>query len=972
MTAHYAEPLLNAVLAELLDGMNVRWKVWPERQCLVGSQRCPDIVVTSYGRQPVVIENEWAPAVTVEQDAKSRLGEVLDPGEISNAGEVQTVVALRSPARLRALRTSSEVHDALADLPPDSRLEYAYFAGKSSQTATRFPASGFISGTVEDLAVFVDHAGVSSDALHKSVLILDQGVSKLVGLMRDATDQSDDWKTQVASILRQDFDESKLAQMLGIAATIFVNAMVFQERLAGNHGVRNLAQMRSAGDLNQRGVLDEWNRILGINYWSIFHLACELAAGLNPPRGANACLRAAAETAAELVDIGVAHSHDLAGTVFQRFIGDRKYLASFFTRPESATLLASLAIPEDGWASEERAAAYRVADYACGTGTLIHAAYVRINSLVETKGGNPADYHKTMIEEALTACDIVPSAAHLTAAMLSSVHPNVLYDKSRVLIPEYGKSKVTNRIALGSLDLLSDSNTLPSLFPMSAPQAVAARSGRVADFSVETAPESQDLVIMNPPFTRAMSDWEPGAEGQWKQYRGLGTTAVVQRKMMEEEKKLGRTNCYHGSAGIASAFAALADKMCKKGGQVGLVLPLTAIHGGSWTKMREMLASCYEDIRIVGIAGYKAIDSSWSADTKLAEVLVVARKSESSARGRAIFVTLRRRPANAMEATEVARAIKQVDRDSLKCLEDGPFGGSRLMVGDDVVGQALEAPVTGAPWVCCPVLDASVVQVAHQLANGLLWLPRVRREDASSVSVLPVGQFAKVGWAANNIANNRTAAFDKHPITGEPTYPMLWHSKASSQRTMVVDADMQGSVREGKAGKAARIWQNRSWVHHNCDFGFTSESLGAAFTDGRTIGGRAWPNVQLENKAQEKLYCLWGNSTLGLILYWYHSSRQQVGRGLMPVTAIRTLPCLDITALEPAQLKLAASVFDQMAKDKFRPAYLADQDDTRMALDRRVLRDVLGLDWDLLRGPLEVVRRKWCREPTVRGAKPLD
>ncbi len=975
MNPRISEQLVNGCLADLLQAASPRSRIYTETQCFVGNRRSPDIVVTADGRQPVVIENEWLPASSVEAEARSRLGEEIDPEVVAHAGTVRSVVALRTPRTgLDHCDTPAELTEALRE--SGVLLEFALFAADAGRTGTRtrFPAAGFISGTVEDLAVFVDHAGVSASALKEAVLVLERGVADMVGRLRDAASRSEDWKAQIATALRQDYDESKLDQMLGIAATIVVNALVFQQGLAGNRGVRNLAQMRGSGDLTQAGMIAEWDKILQINYWSIFHLARKLLAGVNPPQEANRMLRIAANTASTLVDLGVARSHDLAGVVFQRFIGDRKYLASFYTRPESAALLARLAIPEDGWACPERMTSFRAADYACGTGTLIHAAYHRLAQLHELAGGDPASLHGKMIEDALTACDIVPSAAHLTAAMLSSVHPTVLYEKSRVFSAEYGKQE-NQRIAIGSLDLLGDSTVLPSLFPMSAPEVVSAKSVRVGEFAVETPPSSQDLVIMNPPFTRAMSDWESGAEGQWKQYRGLGMDPEVQKKMDDSMKALGRGTCYHGSAGIASAFVAVADKMCKAEGTVAFVLPLTAIQGMSWSGVRKLLASRYDDVVVVGLAGARPIDQSWSADTKMAEVLIVARKAKAGkAGGRGVFVTLARRPSNAMEATEAARAIQRARFGArpIRRIEDGPLGGTVLKVGQDRIGEALEAPLTEGPWECCPVSDVMVVQAARQLAQGTLWLPTAPREDAPSVPVKPVGEFGQVGWADNNIANNQAAPFDRHPMSGEPAYPMLWRNQASLQRKMVVAADTYGLVREGREAKAQQIWETRSWVHHNRDFSFTSQSLAAAFTRSRTIGGRGWPNIQLPTQAHEKAYCLWGNSTLGLFLYWYHASKQQIGRGLMPVTAIRRAPFLDVTALAPDQLAAAEAVFEEMTDAELKPAFLADSDAARRRLDERVLRDVMGLDWASLEEPLAVLRRKWCAEPSVRAGKAVD
>lgn len=965
------EQLVNGSLADILAKMNPRWRVSPETACLRDSQKCPDVLVTSYGRQPVVVENEWAPARTVEAEAVSRLGETLDPAKAGHAGAVQAAVALRTPRELEHCRTPQAMSEALLDLRNGAELQYVLFSGVSGAAAERFPRSGWLSGAVADLAVFVDQASVSTDALRRSTAVLEAGVADAVALLRDAASQSKDWKARIAQALKQDYDDRKLDQMLGIAATIMVNAMVFQEGLAGNRNVRNVAQLRDAGELNQAGVLAEWKHILDINYWSIFHLARELLAGVNPPRDATRALEVVASTATKLVALGVAQSHDLAGTVFQRFVGDRKYLASYYTRPESAALLAHLALPQTGWDRKQHVAAFRIADYACGTGTLIHAAYHRINRLHEVRSGSPEALHSQMMEESLTACDIVPSAAHLTAAMLSAVHPTVVYDNSRVLIAEYGE-RADGSIALGAVDLLGDTDVLPSLFPMSAPTTVAGKAGKQGEFAVQAPPASQDLVIMNPPFTRAMSDWEPGAEGQWKQYRGLGTSRKAQKRMKEREKELGRKTCYHGSAGIASAFVAVADRMARQGGRVALVLPLTAVQGMSWTGVRKLFSTWYEDVVVIGVAAARGIDQSWSADTKMAEVLMSGRKTTGGG-GRGAFVTLRRRPANAMEATEFARAIQAATAGGpTRTLEGGPFGGVPLLLGEERIGEAVDSPLGAGPWSSVPVLDLSLCQSAYQLSQGLLWLPTMDRADAPELPVRPVREFGLVGWAANNIASNRVAAFDRYRIVGEPSYPMLWHNDAVGQTRMLVEPDTHGVVREGREDKASRIWSTRSWVHHNRDLRFTSQALAAAFTEGRTIGGSGWTNVQLSSEAHEKAYCLWANTTLGLVQYWDHASKQQAGRGRMPVTAIQRLPFLDVTTLSRSRLGQAAALFDQMRDLEFLPAYRAVADPVRQDLDRCVLQDVLGLDWGKIESPLDLLRRKWCAEPSVRAGKPVE
>jgi len=55
-----------------------------------------------------------------------------------------------------------------------------------------------------------------------------------------------------------------------------------------------------------------------------------------------------------------------------------------------------------------------------------------------------------MIEESLIATDIMPAGVHLTASILSSVHPTVTFDDTKIHTLPYGEPGVS----LGALDLI--------------------------------------------------------------------------------------------------------------------------------------------------------------------------------------------------------------------------------------------------------------------------------------------------------------------------------------------------------------------------------------------------------------------------------------------------------------------------------------------------------------------------------------
>ena len=740
------ESQLNGRIATLLGRMAPRWNVRGENKgAFQGNQKQPDILITQTGAQPVVIENEYLPANTVEAEARERLGESLDASVVQVSGRVNATVALKSPTNLHDCAGLDDVDSLLRQ---GVTLEYALFTGSSDVDFTRLPKSGYIKGSIRDLAAFVEYAATPEDAVQRAVMILEEGVQDAAAILRQAAELSEDTQAAIVEHLKQSYSD----QTLRMASTIMVNALVFHQNLAGQHGVRNLSQVATAGVLTPASVLEEWQKILGVNYWSIFNIASDLLRSINPQSMAVDALRVMRRTADRLVALGVSQSHDLAGTVFQRLIADRKFLATFYTRPESAALLAHLAIPDDGgWDDAERVKDFRIADYACGTGTLIHAAYRRLNQLHWLAGGDPEPLHAHMMENALTACDVLPSSVHLTASMLSSSHPRQRYDGSRTIVMQYGKTEQGN-VSIGSLDLLGDTGAVRSLIPLHTATVVTGTGEAQSQLDVDMPPISQNLVIMNPPFTRPGSDWEGDSResDSIKQFQGLSTDLETQTKMSAVEKEYTKGTCYHGYAGIGSAFVALADRMVRKGGTIALVLPMTALQGTSWKKVRQQIASNYRDVTVLTIAAPRQYDRSFSADTGMAETMIVCRESSNATGGRGLFVSLRRRPDSEMEATEIARAIRATAESSaVRILEDGPFGGSPVLVGDERLGEMIDAPLNGdISWSAVGIADFAVAQTALQMAQGTVWLPQVREEDALRVpmTTLQLSMFAKLEY----------------------------------------------------------------------------------------------------------------------------------------------------------------------------------------------------------------------------------
>ena len=952
------EPNANNVLGDLLRGMMPGCEVRSENTQTFPDYpgRHADVLIAAPGRSPVVVEAEYEPAAEVDRDASERLGLRVE----GQPRTVEAAIAVRYP---KVVEDAYDVRQALSE----ARLSYYVL----HQDGSRFPESGWLEGSATDLADLARLVSVPQKAVEQSADTLEQGIGQAANRLEEMAKL----RPNVTPVIARLLGMSDVPQTRRMACAIIANAMVFHQRIAGMHQeVKPLRLVCGPNVANpQSETLAAWEDILKINYWPIFAIAKDILEQL-PGDVATSAVRELLETAQQVEATGVDNAHDLTGRIFQRLIADRKYLATFYTLPASAALLARLAVAKMDcvdWADAEAIGRLHIGDFACGTGALLSAVYEQVASHHERAGGDSAALHPVMIEveEVLYGCDVMPSAIHITGSTLSGMRPNVGFNQSRLYTMPYGKQR-DGTVKIGSLELLQASTAM-TLFNTSDP---ALRTGSVgeetaAQINVDIPDASFDLVIMNPPFTRPGSDWEgeERAEDYIKHFRGLSTGLVTQKDMAESLRRYTKGTCYHGYAGIASAFAALAHKKLKPGGVLALVLPLSAASGQSWEGVREILAKHYTGLTVLTIAAADDDDLSFSADTGLAECLVIARKlkPDEVPSNKASFTSFSHRPQGFAHANSLAGRL--LDGGRVRRIEDGPYGGTPIMVGEELAGKSITAPfgASGERWGAVRLADYSLAQTAYVLSRSKLWLPGM--SSPSSLKVAVLSNMGKRGWHDMNIAGS-TGPFTKAQPSPTSTYPALWGHNAKQETRMVCLPDSQMLVKPGMEDRATKAWATASRAHLNRDFRFNSQPLTAAFTELASIGGRAWPNVIFNDKRFDYAFTVWANSTLGLLCFWWCSNRQVAGRGTTTVSAVDTLPVLDLRALTEEQLLMAEMIFDEFRDLELKPAYLADADPNRALLDRRVVCDLLGFDEDVYEG----VRRlaaKWCAEPSVHGGK---
>ena len=998
------------IIRESLKG--TQWTVKEENDgTLATSNRRPDILITRPSPEPpVVIENEYNIA-NVEVDCLNKLGETLKP-ELGGQ-TIHTVIGVLSP---KELQDAANGDQAEAMLRNGQTLQYAAYIGTPGDH-TRFPKSGFITGDVRNLVEFVRPAAEPADLIRQAADTLADGAAVAAHTIVDAAALNTAIGVNIAEKLRQPWptgksedpkqakaDQEARLQTANMATTMIINALAYQQNLDGYAGIKGLAQIReetTGKRLTKDAVVAGFDRILDVNFWPIFHVAKELLLQI-PASTASSMLEKMARTADGMIE--ATRHNDIAGTVFQRLIADRKTLKTYYTTPEATTLLTHLAIPDDlDWANPETLKQYRIADYACGSGGIMLAAYQRVRDLHRLYGGNPDDHHEHMMKDCLTACDIMPAAVHLTASLLSSVSPTVPYESTRCILFPFGGQrktdqkgqlavddngypvKVTNSkgkpvVNLGSIALLNlNGPKLQTVLPLDEQAALGAHGER-RGLEVIMAPVSQSLVAMNPPFTRPTKHAPFGStdhvEPKNPAFAAFGTTDAEQTEMKRLERQLGRNTISDGNAGLGTTFTAIANNMVQATGHIALILPTSTMMGGShdaekdqaysWQRLRNLLYDHYDQIVVVSIAQPDIKESAFSADSDFADCMVIARRIPTGAAPSRLahFVNLKVGPATKLEAQENARAIKRAIANTTK-----PDTWNPVRIGDEEIGFVrYENVVQNRKWTTIRTLDASLVDRAKKLAIGELRLPQ--RAGIIKIPITTAESVAQVGPVHRDITGRSNSPFHKrNGYSSTHEYPMLWNNDHKQQISMLTQPDSHGELRETRDDEAELMWNDHAThLHIGVDFRFNANATVAAFTELPSLGGTAWPTLRLASPQYEKAMCVWLNSTLGLISYWMESNRTQNGRGRTTVTAIPDIPVLDVTKISSTQLNAAVKIFSDLQKQPLLPTNEAWRDPVRHKLDQRLLNEVLGLD-DKAIEQLGILRRQWCSEPTVTSTK---
>ena len=935
--------------ASLRSVLGVKFQVEAERSGR-SDRKLPDIEI-KYGDLTVVLEAKYDDFDAAIAAAQKRWTELNPAPDI--------VVAISYDPRFRtdfaaAVRASAPVEFAL------SGEEFADMH-KSKRV-----------GEVYDLAQALRRPyAVMGDEYHEVELAIGEiqgALGYFVGILTENVGANKRIAEKLQASTAMGKRKETLQQSAKMAGLIVFGALLFQMALADKvdsvYSPKDVFERKGIG-----GLIKHWKYILEeINYAAIFRIAREiLLVGLKPTQ--ISALIDAADEVQKIAQDGV----DLMGNIYHRLLADAKTLGAFYTTIPAATLMSGLALNPDQWTDLDWADAnsvgkLRVADPACGSGTLLVASAWQLldnfsRAHFRKEGGRfggedhadpRTELGRMLLEDVIWGYDILETAVHLTAATLGLISPTTDFKQTHIYRTIIGETKAG--IAVGSLEMLE--STAP----------IFRRDVQVEHNDVLREPVPPlDACIMNPPFVR-------GAKGS-ESFKFLPDSE--RNQVRARMRFLGKQHNFvpdgQGPAFVALACLQRADTtFIKPGGRLATILPATAIvgMGVAWRKTREKIAKDF-DLETV-IVSREAGAPNFSEDTNLQECIIIARRRYANEKpsDTALFVVLHNNPPDVYTALGAMYAIRQAQKSSEVIGDLRLDEKSQATSGPGYIGQFARLPWHGRnSWHGISFANIHLAFTAEYFSRLGSLSPFMSK---GKIALLPLHELAIVGSARLGIYI-AGSTYEKHRVRFSTTSTNYagYHPSHHRQRTGIGHRD-SADIAESPHCYVLPIPGYEEWMDKfyakagrivlNHSFGFSTARRLAALISKPVQASHYWP-ISLKDESEEKLktMTLWLNSTPALLLIATRAQSTQGAKVGFSQQAALEMPVLDITKLSAAQLTATAKVFDEVAvSEGLLPLPKMDMDPQRKKIDDAFSK-ILGL------GDLTGLRNALAVEPIITG-----
>lgn len=867
------------------------------------------------------------------------------------AGVAHVVVATVYPRNLRAVLASQ-----LVDTLRETRLLYHIISEASV-------SGNWVEGTpstIVEALCRTQECLARDDIVEKAASSLSLNLERVAMLWSGQTGACDRLSTLLG--LSQGTDAAGAVAKTRetearVAALVLATTLILQEHIASSdERIDTLRRLNRTSNVVNT-ISRHWHWISEeTNYLPIFQLAARIVDELPETTGTPGVVNSLIDEAREICSVQVALRHDLMGRIYHRLLYHAKYLGTYYTSLPAATLLLKLATDLQwscDFGSPREMADFKVADLACGTGTLLMAGAEAMTDQFITRRAQTdrnigskdlADLRSTLLQNVIHGYDIQSSAIHIAASTLALLAPEVVIRKMSLYVMPVGMDH--GRARLGSLDFLSN-DEVSARFALNDTQLGSIRTGFAStEFEIARVPKL-DLCVMNPPFVS--SRYGNQLFGSLPQDRPM-----LQRALSVQAKRTGVS----ANAGLGALFVPLADMHTKRGGRIAFVLPIAVATGESWRKVRQFIAERYH-LEFV-ITSQDPSHTNFSENTQLSEILFIARKLENDeSRGSTHYVTLRRNPTTIHEALDLEdRLLRAAHRIKDK------VGSTTMQSPSGALGEItkLPAPTTGQNWTSAIFAQSFLAQVHWHLEHkSCLKMPGGPEEHP--ISLCRLDALSVVGYDVRDI----TDAFNVDKMASQRTpYPAFWNHSAKRVVHIRQDPNAFLSARTkpipgrrlkdaaavwGKAGRILLVSRLRTNTHKVIATGFESKVLGNTWwaLDDSSLSG-----------TQRKALLLWLNSTFGLLMYY---GRRAITEGpwmQMKKPAWQSMPVLDVRQLDQQQCSALSRAYDSVCGLTLQPLSQVDSDPHRLQIDQ-ALCDVLSLP------SLDSIRELLVRETGLTG-----
>ncbi|MFX1519962.1 MAG: hypothetical protein ACFFCD_08575 [Promethearchaeota archaeon] len=650
---------------------------------------------------------------------------------------------------------------------------------------------------------------------------------------------------------------------------------------------------------------------------------------------------------------------DFVGKIYHDIVGDwaiKKGLAVFFTQIPSAHLLLNLANPEP---VEEKGKPKlpRICDFACGSGTLLTAAYsvtrsnygsyLLKNHTQKTPKEIDEEFHKAFIRNCF-AFDVLKYAIQIARLTLALHCPEIPLEDFKSYTMPLGVRKESDReiASLGSLE-----------FARSSPRLKVTKMGLMKEEEEHLTLDPFDLVVMNPPFTGTSERKKKSRKGEGlfgfmtdkrireavkRDYQYLSREGIKRALEAKAEKFLDghplerlitdRTSPYRKiwPAGEPLPFLYLAHKYTKVNGKIGFVLPKSLLSGITWFLARTLLASEYHaEYIVVSYDSEKGYNFSESTD--LSECLLIAKKKkEHIEEEKTKFVMFLNKPESAIAATAFANQISQGEYYV-------EINGASAFVISIEREELVDNLDNWGRFVSLPNLK--ILKILNQLLRGKIRIGETEKRFPLTkldqlISTIGINR-CELGNNFNKVGNKVSGALE-----------ILLGGGEENRKKMSISPNQY--VLPIKRGK--RIFQDKAGYLLVPDrIRWDTTHAISLFSEEKILGNMFFA-INLKNESNNKLkaLCLWLNTTWGILSVLSNRQETEGAWTSLVMGHWRTLPVLNIDELSDERLKKLAEVFDNFKNadlGRIPQQYNVEKGShkLRLELDKTFL-DALGID----------------------------